>query len=34
VRFWQSPDASWLDCLRLPYSLSRATLDEIATHYG
>ncbi len=26
-------DASWLDYLRLPHSLSLATLDEIANHY-
>lgn len=26
-------DSSWLDYLRLPHSLSLATLDEIANHY-
>ena len=26
-------DASWLDYLRLPHSLSLETLDEISTHY-
>ncbi len=26
-------DASWLDYLRLPHSLSLSTLDEIANHY-
>ena len=26
-------DASWLDYLRLPHSLSLSTLDEIASHY-
>jgi hypothetical protein len=26
-------DASWLDYLRLPHSLSLATLDEVANHY-
>ena len=26
-------DSSWLDYLRLPHSLSLATLDEVANHY-